>query len=320
MKQNKFIIPLAVVLILAMVSFMAYDFFGDSKNKEKNKYEYNLDDFTKVDSQLITYKEAQQITPDMENIKAVSVDEFDNIYVAGKDKIHIYDNNGKLTKDIITNVSPQCIASKDDKIFIGIGDHIEIWNSEGALTDRWKKTNDKSVLTSIAVTDSSVFVSDAGNKIVYCYNFEGELLNEIGRKDSTAGIQGFVIPSPYFDIAIGRDNELWAVSSGRHQFEAYTQDGRLISSWKKTSMNLDGFSGCCNPSHFAMLTDGSFVTTEKGIVRVKIHDASGKFKTVVAAPNQFDKDTKGLDVAVDSEGKIIVLDPKRNLVRIFIKK
>ena len=149
---------------------------------------------------------------------------------------------------------------------------------------------------------------------------KGELLNEIGRKDSVVGIQGFIIPSPFFDIAIGRDGELWAVNSGRHQFEAYNHDGRLISSWKKTSMQLDGFSGCCNPSHIVILPDGSFCTSEKGIVRIKIHDPSGKFKSVVATPDQFDKGTTGLDLAIDSDGRIIVLDPKRNQVRIFVKK
>lgn len=320
MNQNKIIISVAVIFILAIVAFMAFDFFGNSKTQEKNKYEYNLDDFTKVDTGVIAYSEIQQIKPEIEKIKAVTIDAFNNIYVAGKDKINVYNPSEKLVKEIITNISPGCIAIKDNNIYLGVGDHVEIWNAEGALINRWKKVNGKSLLTSIAVDDSSVFVGDAGNKIVYHYNNEGLLINEIGRKDTTKGIQGFVIPSPYFDLAIGRDGELWVVNSGRHQFEAYTPDGRLISSWKKTSMGIDGFSGCCNPSHFTMLQDGSFVTSEKGIVRVKIHDPSGKFSTVVAAPNQFDKGTRGIDLTVDSEGRIIILDPKRNLVRIFKKK
>ncbi len=84
-------------------------------------------------------------------------------------------------------------------------------------------------------------------------------------------------------------------------------------------MTIDGFSGCCNPSHIAILADGSFVTSEKGLVRVKILNPTGKLKSVVAGPDQFDEETRGLDLAVDSENRIIVLDPKKRLIRIFEK-
>ena len=43
----------------------------------------------------------------------------------------------------------------------------------------------------------------------------------------------------------------------------------------------------------------------------------GDFKSVVAAPSQFDAGTAGLDLAVDSNDRILVLDPSRKQVRIF---
>ena len=82
-------------------------------------------------------------------------------------------------------------------------------------------------------------------------------------------------------------------------------------------MQLDGFSGCCNPSHIAMLSNGSFVTSEKGIERVKVHLPSGDFKCVVAGPKQFEPGTVGLDLAVDSGDRIYVLDPKKKEVIIY---
>lgn len=300
---------------------MAWDFFGDLGKSEKNVYEYKLDNLSKVDSSLVNYTEIQQLIPEIEILKGVAIDKEDNIYVTGKDKIIIYNNKGNLLKEINTGVDALCITiGEGDNIFLGVKNHIEIWDSEGNQKDTWKTINPKVIITSIAILDSSVFVADAGNKIVYHYDLEGNILNEIGRKDSLAGIQGFIIPSPYFDVAIGRDGELWVVNSGRHQFESYNKDGNQISSWKKTSMQLEGFSGCCNPSHIAILSNGSFVTSEKGIIRVKIHDPSGEFRSVVATPKQFDKGTRGLDLAVDSENRIIVLDPKKKLIRIFEKK
>ena len=77
---------------------------------------------------------------------------------------------------------------------------------------------------------------------------------------------------------------------------------------------------CCNPSHMAILSDGSFVTCEKGIERIKIHTQNGDYKCVVAAPDSFDKDTVGLDVAVDGNDRIFVLDPVRAVVRVFVKQ
>jgi len=199
-------------------------------------------------------------------------------------------------------------------------DHIEVVDNEGNLLSNWEILNDQVYITSIALDEKSVFVADAGNKIVYHYDRNGKLLNEIGRKDPVKGIPGFIIPSPYFDLAVGREGQLWVVNPGRHAFEAYTADGDLISSWAKTSMQVDGFSGCCNPSHIALLEDGNFVTSEKGIERVKIHHPSGEFRCVVAGPEKFDEGTTGLDLAVDSQGRIFVLDPKKGMVRIFEKK
>lgn len=321
MKQNKLVIVIAVLLILIVVLFMAYDFFVDNKQTDKNIYEFNLDKFNEIDSTLITFKEIQQIKPDLEQLRAVAIDKNDKIYITGKNKILVYNNGGELLNSIVTGVEALCMTiDLDNNIYLGVRDHVEIWNTEGIELQNWPVINDKTVITSIAVTESSVFVADAGNKVVYHFDLSGNLVNEIGRKDEQKGIQGFVIPSPYFDLAIGRDGELWVVNSGRHQLESYDKEGNQISSWKKTSMGLDGFSGCCNPSHIAILPNGSYVTSEKGIVRVKIHKPSGEFESVVAAPAQFDKETKGLDLAVDSEERIVIIDPKKEIVRIFQKE
>lgn len=320
MNQNKITIGIGIFVILAVLAFMAVDFFIGLNRPEKNYYKFKLDKLKKIDSTLVNYSEILQFKPNIEKLRAVAIDQNDNIYVTGKDKILIYDKSGNLQKDINTGVEALSIKVKDaNNIFLGVRDHIEIWGSNGEQKDKWEILNDRVVITSIATTESSVFVADAGNKIVYHYDFDGNLINEIGRKDSLKGIQGFIIPSPYFDLAIGRDGELWVVNSGRHQLEAYDKEGNLISSWKKTSMGLDGFSGCCNPSHIAILPNGSFVTSEKGIERIKIHQPSGEFESVVATPEDFEAGTKGLDLAVDSENRVIVLDPKKGIIRIFEK-
>ena len=95
-------------------------------------------------------------------------------------------------------------------------------------------------------------------------------------------------------------------------------------------MDIEGFCGCCNPVNFAMLPDGRFVTCEKGLPRAKVYDADGAFASVVAGPEAFLENgrtctlddlsncqTGGLNVAVDSQGHVLVMDPIERVVRIF---
>lgn len=315
------ILILALTLLLATIIFMAYDFFFSKPLPETNPYEFNLDAYKKTDTTLIVWNEVQQIHPEADSMKALAVDQQDNIYVVSKSKLLIYSKEGYLKNFSNIVGSAYCIhIDASGKIYLGMKDHIEILNRSGRQLQSWKAVNSKSVLTSIATSDSLVFVADAGNRVVYQYDNNGNLLRNIGEKNQAKGIQGFVVPSPYFDLLVGRDGELWVVNPGRHQFEAYNRNGDQISSWQKTSMRLDGFCGCCNPSNISMLSNGSFVTSEKAIVRVKIHQPNGEFKEVVASPDAFDEGTVGLDLAVDSQDRILVLDPERSEVRIFVRK
>ncbi len=319
MKQ-KSIIAFTLFLIAVVIVFMVYDFYS-TDNEVKNVYKYNIDKHKKFDSTLVQYSEISNIKPDINKIKSITIDNTDNIYITGEDKIHIFNKNRKFIRSFVTENESVGIATDNDrKVYIGKRDHVEVRDSLGNIVKKWETINDKVYITNIAISDSSVFVADAGNRIVYRYNLDGEFQNEIGRKDTIKGIPGFFIPSPNFDLLIGRDKELWVVNPGKHSFEAYTESGSLISSWKRTSVGVEGFSGCCNPSNIAILSDGSFVTSEKGIERVKVHKPSGDFKCMVAGSDKFEDGTKGIDLAVDSEDKIYVLDPQKNIIRIFKKK
>jgi hypothetical protein len=121
-------------------------------------------------------------------------------------------------------------------------------------------------------------------------------------------------------VAIDPDGFLWVANTGRHSLENYTEDGDFRTSWGEFGMEMERFCGCCNPSHFTILEEGSFVTSEKGIARVKVSNRLGELVSVVAGPDQFIEGTVGLDLAINSSQKIFVLDPFQKLVRIFEKK
>lgn len=320
MKQ-KILIWISVVLLLVVVAFMVKDFFYNPTSPSSNPYDYSMDNLKKIDPSKVCYAEVNKIKPDIEQIHGIAIDKSDNIYIAGKGKVAVFDGQFALKTSFKIDSEAKCIAIGDDgKIYLGIQDHIEVLEPNGKLVKSWNAVNDKSVITSIAISEKYVYVADAGNRIVYQYKKDGDLVKEIGKKNPEKGILGFVIPSPYFDLLIGREGELWVVNPGRHAFESYNESGDQISSWAKASMDIDGFCGCCNPSNIAMLSDGSFVTSEKAIERVKVHLPNGDFKCVVATPENFESGTKGIDLAVDSKDRIYVLDPVKNIVGVFEQK
>jgi hypothetical protein len=67
----------------------------------------------------------------------------------------------------------------------------------------------------------------------------------------------------------------------------------------------------------ALAPDGSFVTSEKHLVRVKRYDATGRFAGIISGQREWRKDVVGLDLAVDSKGRILVLDPAADGVRVY---
>jgi hypothetical protein len=85
-------------------------------------------------------------------------------------------------------------------------------------------------------------------------------------------------------------------------------------------MEIDGFCGCCNPTDIAVLPDGRVVTAEKGIPRVKILDRDGTLSCVVATPDDLSAAASGLDLAIDTGGRVLVLDRQARLLRVFAEK
>ena len=311
----------SLALLLAVVSFMAWDMFFNKPDGSANPWEYDLKSLKAGDTAQIMYAEALHFTPEMAVVHGIALDTRGHIYICGENAIEIFDPAGNPETKFAISGTANCIhVDQGGRIFAGMQDHIEIFSNPGIQLQRWKSCGEDAVITSIAVKGSDVFIADAGNKVVYHYDLSGNLLKKIGEKDPARNIPGFVVPSPYFDLGIDRTGALWVVDPGRHSFEKYNLQGDLLASWGESSMAMEGFCGCCNPSNFAMLSDGSFVTSEKGIERIKVYRPDGIFRGVVAGPGSFIEGTKGIDITVDSKDRILALDPEKRQVRIFTLK
>ncbi|MHC5083639.1 MAG: NHL repeat-containing protein [Planctomycetota bacterium] len=325
---------LSGAVITGVLAFIVFNPSGGSAPLGA-EYSYEIEKYAKIDPALIAYEQvADLIKLDFKQTRAMAVGADDKLYVVGDEKMAIYVPPISVPMEIELNAEPTCIhVDADGTMFVGIANQVIVMDSMGVETARWSLPETDSILTSIATDKENVFVADAVNKVVWRYDRKGQVTGMIGQKDEDRNIPGFVIPSPYFDVAMASDGLLRVVNPGRHWIEAYTVDGHREWYWGTASVGVKGFSGCCNPVNFAILPDGGFVTAEKGLVRVKTYDAEGEFESVVAGPDQLgwiepvrvcntpdECQTKGFDVAVDSQGRIYVLDTVRNVIRIFTKK
>jgi len=322
-KKKKYRLATWVIIIVSVAGILYFGYQAiteSSKRNQENPFEYNIENFKKSGADLIHYSEVKHIQIDLQNVYGVSVGRDDNIYVSGENSVLILNSDGSIQSTISTGGPVHTLSVDENRdLYLGMDDHVEVYDRRGAKKAHWESLGEDAIITSIALSKKNVFIADAGNRIVWKFDKSGNRLKRIGEKNETKDIPGFVIPSPFFDVAIDPDGFLWVANTGRHSLENYTKEGDLRSSWGEFSMEIKGFCGCCNPSHFVILDDGSFVTSEKGIARVKVHNRLGNVVSVVAGQDQFAEGTVGLDLARDSLQRIYVLDPSKKAVRIFEK-
>lgn len=276
----------------------------------------------KIDPALIHYEQTGAFPVEMQQVHALAVGPEDRIYVGGDKAVFVFgDSDGTRQLEIALDDEPTCLAVGNvehafpGRIYVGFRRHLEVFDADGKRVKSWDTLGEKAQITSIAADEEDVFVADAGNRIVLRYGVSGELIGRIGRRDDRRQIPGFVITSTYFDLAVSPDGLLRVVNPRLLRLEAYTFDGDLEHHWGESASSIEGFFGCCNPAHFAVLSDGRFVTAEKGVARIKVYDSEGRFESVVAGPEQLP--VEAADLTTDSRGRILVLDPKAKRVRIF---
>lgn len=317
--KNKGIIIFLIILAIVIVAVMVGDWYSKRPdNMEANKFEFSVDEFRNVPEDLIHYKETKNFKVGFEVPAGITI-AANKIYVVGDQKLKIIDLSGKLLNEVQFSEAPQTVEVAGEKIYVAFEKRIQIIDENGNTKAEWNLSDDNSYITAVAVKGAFVFVADAGTRRIFRFSEDGEIINEFEGKASEDVLHGFIIPSPYFDIDVNEEGDLWVVNPGLHALENYTNEGNLREHWKASGAGTETFSGCCNPAHFTFLPDGSFITSEKGLVRVKVYKPSGEFLCVVAAPGKFEDITEGQapDVAVDEQGNIYALDFDRKVLRVF---
>ncbi len=309
-QRAKGVLFVLVVAALCGVVWVRSQRMAAGRSGLGRSFAFDMDRHLEVDPDLVIYDEGTPVVPDLDTTMSIAVGLDDRIYVGGEGVIVVLSHDGREQRRIDIEGGANCLAvDSDGTIFAGVGNHIEVFNPGGERVGLWEPAAGVSLPVSIVLRGDDVFVGEAQRGQVLRYNRDGVLVDSM---------LGFVLfSSPIFGMDVDSKDNLWVCNPGGRELRRYNRAGEIEVQWTRPGRSIDGFSGCCNPVDIALRPDGNIVTSEKNIVRVKVVSPEGELVGVVAGPRAFDQEIADLDVAVDSQGRVLVLDPVMKAVRVF---
>jgi len=282
-----------------------------------NPFAYDVEEFRSVDQELIRWRETGQVQLDREDPRAMAY-AGGKIYLAAGNELQVIGSDWSRILRRTLPAEPTCLAAaREGWIVAGMGNHLVILDSDGETIAVSEALAGESNITSVAILGNDIYAADATGRRVLIFNRELEQTGEFRGDSGVSDVHGFIVPGAHFSLAVNSEDELWITNPGIHSLQNYTASGRLRSYIQRTSFGIDGFSGCCNPVHFTFLPDGRFVTSEKGIIRIKVIIGTGEVESVIAPPELFREGTRAPAVVAGDNGNILALDFDRNMIRIF---
>ena len=280
---------------------------------------YDIKQYTDVDNVDTRFSEAPPIAPRVDKPRAMAFDQQGRLYVAGTDAIAVLDEAGKEVSRAPIQGTPTCLAfAPDGRLLVGLEDRVDVLDNDLKKVASWGDFTKRSYITAMAADDSEVYLADAASRCVLRVDYNGKVLNRIGEADEKRDVPGLEVPSPHLDLALDDDGLLWVVNPGKLGLECYRSNGDIVTSWYHPSLELAGFSGCCNPTNIAFNKEGRLVTCEKGLVRVKIYEVTaGSFEELVVGSKAFNIPQSVGDMVVAPDDRIPVLDGRKDEIRVF---
>lgn len=317
--KNRIWIYLAVLLLaLLLIRMLNRLAKPDFENPAQNPYDLGLDSLAQIAPELYLPLDYSHIDLPLAKATALATDTAGNLLVTGQQSILVLTCEGKVLLRFNTPQTATALAvDHKQRIYCALENRLAIYSMQGDLLKTFPELHPEAYITSIACSPGRIYLAEAVKGNVYEFTDDGEFVKSYGKGRDKSAPDFFSIPSLYFDLAIGPDNSLWVANTGKHKLVNFHTDGSLRSYWGVTSAAPEGFCGCCNPSHFLLLEDGSFITAEKGIVRIKKYNYGGGFIGVLAGPERFGPKAAGLDLAKGPEGQIYVLEAEKNKIHCF---
>jgi hypothetical protein len=251
------------------------------------------------------------------SLTGLTVGPGDSVFVLGDDEVRAIDPSGTVSRAWSVAKDATCIGvAADGRVAVGARGRVDVFDAAGARVGGFTcgATDKPSAVTAVRLVGDEVLVADAAARVIRRYDRGGRELGLIGALSKTGG---FMLPNRSLDFDVDAAGTVYAADAGRHRVSSWTLDGAPIASFGKFGMaKLEDFVGCCNPVNVAVAADGSVVTAEKAISRVKVFGADRSLLAVIG-PEHFDPTLVHIHVAVDSSGRILAADPVRRTVAVF---
>lgn len=252
-----------------------------------------------------------------ETLRGIDIGRGGLIHAVGDSELKVFRPTGSLHRQWATERPGFSVAvdqAAETTVYVGQNGQVQRFDASGRLTATWRDGDRLGVATAIRAIEDHVLVADATHRCIHRYDKTGKFVNDIGRR---SGRKGFLIPNGHLDFFVDRGGIIHAANPGKHRIERYTLEGELLGHIGRFGgPDPAGFSGCCNPTNLARAATGAIVVTEKAPPRIKVYDAEGNLLSIIDGGG-FDPNCKNMDVAVDSRGRIHVVDTVRLQIRVF---
>jgi hypothetical protein len=255
---------------------------------------------------------AEQFT---EALRGVCVDRTNRVFAVGDAEVKIFGSSGKLLRRWTPEKPGHCVmVSERGTVYVGQAGQFQGYDENGTLLATLRDGERLGLVTSIGLVGEHLLVADMTHRCIRRYDKDGKLLNDIGANNNT---KGFLIPNGHLDFAVDAKGTIYVANPGKFRVERYTPAGELLGHFGRFgTRNVEDFPGCCNPTNVALAGQGQVVVTEKAPARCKVYDAAGKMLAFIG-PESFDQNCRNMDVAVDSLGRLYVVDTVNLQIRVF---
>jgi hypothetical protein len=297
---------LSLLIILSFIGYIIYD--TATSHPDAGSAEESLRE-TDPPDQWTIFREL--LIPDGP-LLSVAVSENGDIYLGGESYLSSYNQHLSDLWHLKMPAKITAVTVKGDTIYAATQETIFLVSTQGIIISEWGPYEINSIITSISAGNEYIVFADAGTKRVFVLGKSGEVVSMMGQSEHK-----FIIPSPYFDVALSGE-DIYVANTGRRRIEKWSTDGMLLGHFGEAGTAPGAFCGCCNPAHFAVMPMG-FITAEKGINRLKILGAEGDFIEFVSSRNEFIASIP-LDIASIDGKTIYAVNPADSKLYVFKRK
>jgi hypothetical protein len=297
----------SLVIIVAFIGYMIYDSVRPAERTEPVSRQQRPDEPAEI------WRVEKSVPVTEGRLKAVAAGDDGLIYAGGHSFISCFDRDLNKVWTSDPGFSVTALAVRGDSIIACTAEQVMVLDRQGRLLEEWGPFEEKSVITSVAVNNRYIAFSDAGNKIVFVLDRKGVVVSMMGQNNDQ-----FIVPSPYFDVALDGSDNLYVANTGHRRIETRKISGEIIAQFGEPGTAPEAFCGCCNPAHFT-LAPGGLITAEKGINRIKLMTADGEFREYISSADRFMASVP-LDVSTSDGVALYAANPADSKLYMFVRK